>query len=278
MSGTDNGQHTYITVSVSVEDIVETRGTPINAVSQMTDFGFFCSHTYAVQWNNSTHAPNKMYNTKMVRNTTTGFWEYAEEPVEWDNDTAADNYTFFAYAPFATPANGITVTSSDNTAGIPTLSYTIPVTVQDQPDLMLAVPKKNIHPTGHPIALQMKHALTAIGFEVYGQGTVTGISITGVHVSGNLSMDGSNIVWNFPGNVTTVDFSSSITGGSFTINSNTPQNPLTADGYLMMIPQTLTNDAKVKITVGGVTKELDLIDAAPRWEAGKRVIYSIKLS
>jgi hypothetical protein len=268
----------YINVTVAVEDMVETRGTPINSVLQMIDFGFFCSHTGAAQWNSATDTPEKMHNQRMVRNTTTGFWEYDGSPVEWESETAADNYTFFANAPFATPANGITVTSSKYTAGIPTLSYTVPVNVKNQPDLMIAVPKKNIHPTGHPIALQMKHALTAVGFMVYGSGTVTGISVTGVYVNGNLSMDGSNIAWNITGNRTALDFSSSIAGGSFTFDSPTPINPLSDDGYLMMIPQTLTDDAKVKITVNGIIKELDLLDATPQWEAGKLIIYSIKLS
>jgi hypothetical protein len=143
---------------------------------------------------------------------------------------------------------------------------------------MLAVPRKDLHPTGHPIALQMKHALTAIGFLVYGNGTVTGLSVTGVHVSGNLSMDGENFAWNIPsGNVTSLDFSAAISGGSFTVNTITPQNPLAANGYLMMIPQMLTADAKVKITYNGETKEVPLLEATPQWDAGKKVLYQINL-
>ena len=275
--GTNNYQPQYITATVAVDGLLGTRGTPINYASEMTDFGFFSSYTGLDKWVDS-NEPNKMYNQKMVRNTTTGFWEYAGTAVEWDNTTAADNYTFFAYAPFATSANGITVTSSATTKGIPTLSYKVPTTVQDQPDLMLAVPRKDIHPTGHPVALQMRHALTAIGFMVYGDGTVTGLSVTGVHDSGNLSMDGSNIAWTITsGSVSALDFSASLDGGAYTVHSATPENLLTDDGYLMMIPQTLTDDAKVKVTYEGITQELDLKEATPEWEAGKRIIYSIKI-
>jgi len=277
-NGLSNPQSKYITASVAVDNVIGTRGTPINSASEIEDFGFFSSYTETETWESTIDPPNKMYNRKMIRNTTTDFWEYDGKAVEWDNTSAADYYTFFAYAPFATTANGITVTSSAATPGIPTLSYTVPITVQDQPDLMLAVPRKDIHPTGHPVALQMKHALTAIGFMVYGDGTVTGLSVTGVHNSGNLKMDGSNILWNIPsGSVSSLDFSAAIAGGSFSVSSITPQNLLADDGYLMMIPQTLTDDAKVKVTYDGKTYELDLKDATPEWEAGRRVIYSIKI-
>lgn len=277
-----NGASQRITVTASIidditDDAVVTRGTPVNKETDMVDFGFFCSYTGTGTWNSATGVPDKMFNKKMVR--VNGFWDYSDTPVMWDNTSAADNYTFFAYSPFATVANGITVTSSANTVGVPVLNYTVQSAVQHQPDLMIAIPRENIHPTGHPVSLQMKHALTAVGFMVYGSGTITGISITGIHTNGNLSMDGNNIVWDIPlGSVSAIDFASSISGGSYTVDSDTPENPLTADGYLMMIPQTLTNDAKVKITANGVTKEVDLIDAIPQWEAGKRVIYSIDIS
>ena len=269
----------YITVTASVDEIVETRGLPVNAASQMDDFGLFCSYSGSALWDYTSDFPGKMYNLMMSRNTQTGLWDYFDTSVPWNNVTAADNYTFFAYAPYATATNGITVTSSANTAGIPALRYTVPAVVQDQPDLMLAVIKENIHPTGHPVDLRMRHALTAIGFMVYGYGTVTGISVTGVHVGGDLLMDGGNIVWDItPGSVTTLDFTASISGNSFTVDSETPLNPLADDGYLMMIPQTLTDEAKVHITVNGVTKALELHLATPQWQPGKKVIYSINLS
>ena len=272
-------QAVYITVTASVDEVVETRGIPVNAVSQMDDLGLFCSYSGDALWDYTSNIPDKIYNMMMVRNAQTGSWDYFDTSVPWDNATAADNYTFFAYAPYAKTKNGITVTSSANTAGIPALRYTVPPIVQDQPDLMLAVPKENIHPTGHPVDLRMRHALTAVGFMVYGYGTVTAISVTGVHVGGDLLMDGSNIVWSIAsGSVTALDFTASILGNSFTADSETPQNLLADDGYLMMIPQTLTEEAKVNITINGVTKALELHLATPQWQAGKKVIYSINLS
>ena len=271
----------YITVTAEIADMVATYGTPINSASQMTDFGFFCSYTGTNQWNASTHIPNKMYNVKMVRNATTGFWDYAGTPVEWDNASAADNYTFFAYAPFATGANGngLTVLSAATDPGIPQLSYTVPNTVENQPDLMVATARKNIHATGHPVNMQMKHALTAIGFEMSGDGeTVVGIDISGVSTTGKLTMDAAaGISWTNLNSPTNTAFSVGLNGGSYVLTS-TPTNPLATDGYLMMIPQALTSTAKVKVTFNdGTNKVMELSSASPVWEAGKRVIYSISL-
>jgi len=271
----------YITVTAEIADMVATYGTPINSASQMTDFGFFCSYTGTNQWNASTHIPNKMYNVKMVRNATTGFWDYAGTPVEWDNASAADNYTFFAYAPFATGANGngLTVLSAATDPGIPQLSYTVPNTVENQPDLMVATARKNIHATGHPVNMQMKHALTAIGFEMSGDGeTVVGIDISGVSTTGKLTMDAAaGISWTNLNSPTNTAFSVGLNGGSYVLTS-TPTNPLATDGYLMMVPQALTSTAKVKVTFNdGTNKVMELSSASPVWEAGKRVIYSISL-
>ena len=273
----------YITVTADVVDMVATYGTPINSAAQMTDFGFFCSYTGNNQWNASTDKPNKMYNVKMIRNSSTGLWDYAGLPVEWDHASAADNYTFFAYAPFekgtGSSGNGITVVSTANDPGIPLLTYTVPNTVENQPDLMVATARKNNHPTGHPVNMQLKHALTAIGFELMGNGeTVVDISISGVSVSGKLAMDAAPaITWTNLDAPSNTEYKVSIAGGSCLLDA-TPYNPLAADGYLMMIPQALTSNAKVKITFNdGTDKEIELSSASPVWEAGKRVIYKVNL-
>ena len=279
--GEGNHNPRYITVTAEMAGVPETRGTPINSVVQMTDFGFFCSYTGQNTWNIATHTPEKMYNEKMIRNTTTGFWDYASgNGIEWDNASAADNYTFFAYAPFASATNGITVISAATDAGVPRLSYKVPQNVTHQPDLMIAGAKKNMHPTGHPVNLQMKHALTAVGFLVSGNGEViTGISITGVVDSAVLTMDADlPDFWSDLGSPITSELSVSIAGGSFIANA-VPTDPLASDGYLMMIPQTLTPNALVKVTFSNnIVKYLELFDATPVWEAGKRIIYSINLA
>lgn len=265
-----------IAVNVAVESIVETRGTPASQATQIEDFGFFCSYTANYQWTVN-NVPNRMHNKKMIRDAN-GFWIYADGmDVTWDSNTAADMYTFFAYAPYAAATNGITVTTTAVTPGVPRLSYTVPATAGQQPDLMIAVPKRDIHPTGHPVALQMKHALTAIGFTVQGQGTIKGLSISGVYVAGSLPLDGGTVNWTISGALLLSDFPAGLAGATFTANPAVELNPLASDGYLMMIPQQLTGAAKVKITFSdSSTMEVALNQAVSQWNAGEKIIYRIK--
>jgi hypothetical protein len=147
---------------------------------------------------------------------------------------------------------------------------------------MLAVPRYNIHPVGN-IPLQMKHALTCVGFQIAGDGDekITGISISGIAVSGDVVVDGSNIVWTNLGEPASTDFSASLNYDAgknyYSVTESMSTNLIASDGYLMMIPQTLGNDAKVKITFeDNSTKEINL--NLHTWDAGKRVSYYITLT
>ncbi|MCL2727476.1 MAG: fimbrillin family protein [Bacteroidales bacterium] len=292
-------------VPTMVTEHTGTRGMPVDTVAEMSDFGFFSSYTNTTTWNAGSSTCVKMFNRKMIRDAvaelatgnTLVIWKYATTPVvEWNAASAASMYSFFAYGPYETgvyntgsnPAgNGIVVTSTASTAGRPTLSYTVPSKVENQPDLMFAEPVYNLLPTGHPVRLLMRHALTAIGFRVAGglSEKLTGLSITGVVVAGNAEANGSNIVWNLTGGKVTTDYSASINfdmGQSYYTVINAMTNPMKNDGWLMMLPQELDGDAKVRISLSdGTTREIKLkIDNTStwEWEAGKRILYDIYLS
>jgi len=128
------------------------------------------------------------------------------------------------------------------------------------------------------VSLQMKHALTCVGFQITGDGDqLTAISISGVSVSGDLVMNGGDIVWTNLGSPTTTDFSASInydTGEDYFTIPSVMTNLIASDGYLMMIPQALGSDAKIKLTFNDdTTKEISLDNFT--WEAGKRITYNI---
>jgi hypothetical protein len=255
-----------------------TRGTPISNAADLTSMGVFCAATGADDWS-ATATSNKMFNEQL--NNTSGTWTYVGADVYWGADNFTDRYTFFAYTPYASTNNGITVNGSATAQGKTVLSYSVPTNIVQQPDLMLAVPRYNILPTGAAVALQMKHALTCVGFQIAGDGEqITGISISGVSVSGDVVMDGSNIVWSNLGNATTTDFSTSLNYDAgedyFTVPKNMSTNLIAADGYLMMLPQTRGSNAKIKLSFkDGSTKEINLNDYT--WEAGKHVTYNITL-
>lgn len=257
-----------------------TRGTPLTNATQMTDIGVFCAYTGSLDWTTSS-VLGKMFNKKLNRNTSTNVWKYENGAVEWNANNANDRFTFFAYAPFAkgiynvstnTTGNGIVVNGSSSTTGIPTLTYTVPTKCENQPDLMVAIPKKNFRPAPSGVPLSMKHALASIGFGVRGSGQkITKIAVKGVSVRGTLSINGETILWSNLAPVTSTQYTagvkSNLEAGTNLVGA------INADGYLMMIPQTLCLGAKLIVTVDGKEKEFDL--SGKVWAAGKKYTYNI---
>lgn len=256
-----------------------TRGTPIYNEWLMTDMGVFCSHTGTNDWT-SADVPDKMFNRKLIYND--GNWDYDGSPEKWHAETMNDRFTFFAYAPFASSGNGMVVNGTSSTVGIPSLNYTVPEDVTLQPDLMVSVPRKDLLPMNTPVDLEMKHALTCVGFQVAGYGNkIQGIAIKGVSMSGTLTMDGENILWTNTGPVdVTTDFTASLNTDEgetyYTAKPELSTDLMKDDGYLMMIPQELRSDARIIITeTDGKTFEIGLNGYT--WEPGIRVNYSITI-
>lgn len=260
-------------------DTLSSRGTPITGEQQMTDIGIFCSYTGSSDWT-TTATPAKMFNTRLIRNSSSGRWEYSGAPVSWIPVTGNDRYSFFAYAPYATAQNGIVVQGSSSTTGVPSISYTTPSDVTLQPDLMLAMPRYNLRPSTSMVALQMKHALTCVGFQIQGNGEqIKSLSISGISASGTASLNGDSVVWsNLAPPQTTINYSALInfdTGKNyFTAQPTMSTNLIAGNGYLMMIPQALTSNTKLKLTfVDNTTREISLNGQA--WAAGKKINYNI---
>ena len=271
-------------------DIPSTRGAPTTSLSQIADLGLFCSYTGQNEWSEA-DVPAKIHNRRMTYDTVTGFWEYADgDPPQWDALSAADNYTFFAYAPFATgdydpsgnpTGNGLTIISTAVDADYPRLRYNIPSRVESQPDLMVAAPAYNVHRTSHPVTLQMMHTLTCVGFHVSGSGQrITGVTVSGVYPSGELEIEADHIVWNnleetpLPGgHSATIDFDE----GQNYFTAGTERNLLTDDGWLMMIPQFPGENSAVHLFFdNGTHREFSLNTF--QWRAGEQVIYHLNLS
>ena len=266
--------------SVSFSTSVPTRGTPIDDASDLSSLGVFCSYTGGSDWT-AADAPGKMFNQRL--NQSGGTWGYpAGEEVYWGASNLSDRYTFFAYAPYAEAGNGIAVTGGPTTPGVPKLTYTVPTNCVDQPDLMVAVPRKDLRPTGSPVALVLKHALTCVGFQIAGNGEqIKGLAVKGVSVTGTLSVDGGTIGWTNLGPATATDFSASLnpaslSGGVHTTTPTMTTNLLAGNGYLMMIPQALTASAKLVITKADDT-EVEIALGTHPWAAGEKVIYNVTL-
>lgn len=134
---TDFNDNDYETNGIrfsAASDIVQSRGLPVLSSNEIPDMGVFAYYTGDGSANNwaakgATAAPDYMDNIQITNSN--GVWTY-DTPVYWPH--AADaNVSFFAYSPYATSANGITMNVS---TGIPTITYTVPTNCSDQPDLM----------------------------------------------------------------------------------------------------------------------------------------------
>lgn len=204
-----------------------------------------------------------------------------------NNCFVADNKTwpldgsvsFYAYAPYNDPSFKL----KDNK----TIHYIVPADdIKKQPDFIVAKSDpKSFSPSSAntPVDLQFHHALTAITFSVSDdmeKGVINSITIEGVKGEGDYNYDlPDNNKWDpskltaagsytvsFTGNEGKVDGQRALTGGVKNDNK-----------VLMMIPQTLDNDAKVTINftpAGGTdVKKASFPLGGTTWDPGRRITY-----
>lgn len=249
-----------------------TRGVPRTTANFYASFGVMMfSYTDA---DYSQHVPNLVVN---------------EEAKQSGSVYATDEYHYWpsseyhvwalAYAPF--DGNGISL-SDLSQAGIPKISYTVPVDVTDQSDLLVATAYEGVtgsRPDNLP--LHFKHVLSAVLFKLgdnMESGTITQIELQGVYGYG--VYDSTPVTGGWSGQA-----GQPITNFTVATNFSTTNlsNILITSGEktLMMIPQTLPDEAKVAVTfipengeqvvytgsIGGMT-----------WEPGRTYVYNISQS
>lgn len=265
---------TPILIEVSQEAM--TRGTMANDEADMGSVGLFCEYTGDGYWS-STAEFEFMKNIEYTYNS--GNWS-SPDAVPWGYSSITDKYSFNAYSPFGSDANGITASISN---GEICINYIMPTTCANQPDLMIATPRKDIFPQiGGSVSLEFEHALAAIGFKVKGVTTLKLLSVTlkGISNEATLTHDGTSCVWSDP--ESTDDFLAGITAATPT--STTEANLVTtSSGYIMAIPQTAPSTAEVKITYCSTADENTTLSetlslpSSTVWEASQIYHYTITL-
>ena len=243
----------------------KTRGTEVNGSSFYDNFGLF-GYVYDKDqtWSGfgSTLAPT-ISNEKITNGSP------------WTSSAYLPGNTkkmaFFAYAPYTT--DGIDVTDG---TGAPKLTYTINSNVSEQKDLLVA---KSVDVEGNAssVALDFKHALTAVKFSV---GTITGftkinkIVISGVKNKGTLSLYGDN--WSLSESTASYTIEkeidlSTVNGGDITGSST--------NDLLLLMPQTLPSGAKLEVTmtndIGTATFSTSLTG---EWKKGYTVKYTLSVN
>ena len=258
----------YISYLVSIAD-TKTKGTPINNIdnSLFNDFGIF-GYKNIENFDSSDNiidffSPNK----KIVR-----------ENNGWPLDSlyywpSSGYLSFFAYAPY----NGEGIEIDYDSLKVPVLSYTVPSTITLQPDLMIAKAQKDIFREVVPITFS--HALACVGVNVSGPNVgIDSIILKGVSVTGSISLDygGDSIVWSNVGPVTKDNFKLGLIAGAQATENN--DTVMASDGFLMMIPQQLSDSATLTIYFSGIDpKVIHLKNTSiSNWQAGEIYYYDLK--
>lgn len=178
----------------------------------------------------------------------------AATPIYWKNiETGLTSMDVYAYAPYD-KLNG-TIT------GKKTFTYTLPTTADEQLDIIVA--KSTVASTAFrkTIPLTFTHALTAVQFKLGEDITasdVKSITISGVYDAGTYTI----------GEGWTVDATKTVV--SYTT---------TPGELLMLMPQTLPDDAKVTLTFNDdTTPAISAPLKGQKWEEGKLITYTLHKS
>lgn len=263
-------------------DSILTRGTPQDNLEAYDAVHLMVySHQNAYSDDPSLYRQTELKKSKSA--DTPPVWEYSPH-MFWPEGR---KLSFLAYAveedigyATATGEEGVFIReNAENEA--PTIEYSVPTTdVTQQPDLLVTALLN--HEKVNNVTLPMKHALSCVSFCATGPENmrVKNIQLKNIYRRATLELDDPSITW-------TLDPKSkdNLTVLEPGIKSDKPleEDPkgnylMTADGYLMMIPQTLT-DATIDVTYQDETnnkKEITTQYTLPTtivWEPGKKYIY-----
>lgn len=247
-----------------VQQTPATRGTMKNAIdAQFTVFA--CK--------NGGVSPDYMYNEKVNANGT------MVTPKKWKKSEAS-TLKFYAVYPAAQDADQQISPAAYSASQKPVIKFSPKSDVKQQADLMVAKTADMAYDNyvSTPVPLQFAHATTAIQFKIgndlsYNQ-QVQKIEIQNVYGEGTYDL-------------ATKTWTVGTTKKNYTLTLNptfsTAQNPGTVmnggDGTFFMIPQTLPDDAKVKITfASGKYWEGKIGGTGKVWAEGTTKTYTISNS
>ena len=143
--------------------VSRTRATSLTAAN-ISDFGVFAYHTGAEAWNDAA-LPDFMFNQQVSGSVSSGF---SYSPVKYWPSSQSAKLSFFSYAPYATSSNGISIVTTNATAGYPKIKYALPSAESSQVDLLAATPVFDctLAESGGSVCFNFNHVLSRIGFYV----------------------------------------------------------------------------------------------------------------
>lgn len=255
-----SGKKVYLSCSEAPWPSAKTTTTRGAKVNSITSFGVSASVYSSSSSYTSAGCGSYFYNESITAGLPTEFF--------WP--TSSYKVSFFAHYPYNNAA--FTVQSAPNDLGAPTYAYTVPATISSQVDIMTASATDLEGGSSNPVNLSFSHQCAAIKIRITNSTTsaitVNSVSIEGVEYTGTLCSG----TWTLSGTKN----SSSL--NPFTLSCNTAvAASATADltgttNIFLMLPQTLTSSAKLKMVIDSEAYEAELSGS---WQAGKTYTYSV---
>ena len=259
---------------VEQERVVQTRGKQNNNLSDYTSFNVSAVNTH--------DNPESLFfgyqkATSVTTSNSTTTWHVPDGINCWPEAPAT--LSFYAYAP---DNSMVTVESGDDAAGVKTVHYKATTPVTDQPDLIVSSAAESRPSNAKPTAVNLPfyHALTAVTFSVDAAmmpGMLTKVELVNVNTEGDCTMTASatpSFSWSNQKTKSSFSFGFNQLVGSSAVTLTSGEQTL------MMVPQTLPDDAKVNFTFtlnNGVSQTLSasIGGEGKTWEAGKSIIYKL---
>lgn len=253
-----------IELSDSVKQHAMTRGAAV------TQDDFYDKFHVLAYWKKDGTSTGQFYMNTDVTDKGNNLWS-SDRTYIWPGK--AHTLTFYAWAPADA---GITSPSSPEST---TLEYTVPTTVTDQKDVVVATTEEIAGNANTTQPLAFRHICTAVKFKVGDQmqaGTIKKITISGVHNSGAYDMASDS--WQLGSNTTAfsieqdIEMTGNESGSMITDGENT----------FMMLPQELPAGAKVEIifhdSQAGTDRTFSASIGGMTWPQGKTVTYTLSIT
>lgn len=250
--------------SDSVKQHAMTRGAAV------TQDDFYDKFHVLAYWKKDGTSTGQFYMNTDVTDKGNNLWS-SDRTYIWPGK--AHTLTFYAWAPADA---GITSPSSPEST---TLEYTVPTTVTDQKDVVVATTEEIAGNANTTQPLAFRHICTAVKFKVGDQmqaGTIKKITISGVHNSGAYDMASDS--WQLGSNTTAfsieqdIEMTGNESGSMITDGENT----------FMMLPQELPAGAKVEIifhdSQAGTDRNFSASIGGMTWPQGKTVTYTLSIT
>ncbi len=197
----------------------------------------------------------------------------------WPDAGSYDHAQFYALAPYDTKY--LTGLTAQTDGSMPSFTYTVPASISEQHDLLAAVQTVGANRVeGSAVDMKFYHLLTAVDV-VLGQ-VPSGVKVRSVSISGVTDKGTfANSAW------TPATTTGSFIAKGLNVDAANNQNVSLLSGkrrYLMMIPQTVPDGAKLSVNVdvaeGSKTSNYTLSTsiAGDKWQMGHTYTYTISTS